>query len=188
MINYAPTFDPLEGPALVTAHDATVGPAEVLAARFQTRAEADPVREKIQGLGYDPMEVSYIADASKCSFTFDEPGSHWNKMGIRGVVSGAATGGIVATAMTGLGLGSLVFLGPVGAAAAAAIGGVVGLLLGAGLDSDAALACESAVNDGAVVMIVQTHSGDEDRVRAILGEHIIGVEKDEYISEASDRS
>ena len=165
------------------AGDPLIGNAEVLAARFHTRAEADRVREEIEALGYDPLEVSYIADPTKCSFMLDAPGSHWAKMGMRGLSGGGAVGAAISVAMGALGLGSVVAMGPIGAAAAAAMGGVVGILLGAAMDSDQAKACEDAINAGALVMVVQTHSGDEGRVRGALDGHIIAVEKDEYTAE-----
>jgi hypothetical protein len=166
-----------------SAGDPPVGEAEVLAARFDTLAEADSVREKIEALGYDPLEVSYITDPTKCSFTFGDPGSDWAKMGIRGVAGGGAVGAALTAAMGALGLGSIVLVGPIGVAAAAAMGGFVGVLLGAGMDSDQAKACEDAINAGALIMVVQTHSGDQERVRAALGKHIVAVEKDEYTAQ-----
>jgi len=153
------------------------GNAEVIGARFQTRQEADAVRATIESWGYDPKEISYILDRAKCSSSFDEPGSHWRRATAQGIVGGAAFGGIAGEIAT---IGSVALVGPIGLAAGGVIGGVVGLLLGAGLDSDKAVACEAAVADGALVMVVQTHAGDSDRVRALLGTHIIAEEPDTY--------
>jgi hypothetical protein len=151
--------------------------ADVLGARFDTRAEADVVRRSIEALGYDPKEVSYIVDTTLCSSTFDEPGSHWREMGIKGLFGGGAFGAVAGVVA---GLGSIALLGPIGAIAGAATGGVVGLLLGAGLASDQAIACENAIKAGALLMVVQTHAGDSERVRRLLGDHVVADEKDEY--------
>lgn len=158
----------------------TTGKAEVFAASFKTRDEADVVRKAIEAMGYDPKEISYIVDAASCSSTFDEPGSHWRQMGIGGVVAGGAAGAVAGAV---IGLGSILFLGPVGAAIGAVSGGVIGTLLGAGMDSDQAAACEKAVKNGSLVMVVQAHAGDVERVRAALGDHIIAEEPDDYIQE-----
>jgi uncharacterized membrane protein len=153
--------------------------AEVLGARFATRSEADVVRTAVEALGYDPMEVSYIADAATCSSTFDEPGSHWQKMGLGGSLGGgtlAGVGGAIA------GIGTVAFLGPVSALIGVVTGGIIGVLVGAGLDSDNAVACANEIKAGELVLVVQTHSGDSGRVRAALGDHLIAAENDTFVA------
>jgi len=157
-----------------------VGPADVVAARFQDRTEADAVRTKIEAMGYSPEEVSYVANPEKCSATFTDPGSHWARMALGGAAVGGAGAGSLGAVVGAVSLGSAAFLGPVGLVAGAAIGGVVGLLLGAGLPDGTAQTCAQAVEDGSLVMVVQTHAGDTDRVRAALGRHIIGDQRDDY--------
>jgi hypothetical protein len=76
-----------------------VGPAEVVAARFHDRAEADGVRANVKALGYGPAEVSYITDPSKCSYTFTEPGSHWANFARGGAVLGGVGAGALGTAV-----------------------------------------------------------------------------------------
>ena len=156
------------------------GPANVYAARFDTLHDADAVRSKLQAIGYDPLEISYISDPEKCAFTFDAAGSHVTKTAAEVAVGVAAVGGVTGAAFGAVALGSVVFLGPIGVIVGGAIGGVVGVLLGAGHDSDQALACEKAIDAGSLVMSVQAHSGDDDRVRAILGDRVIGTEHDVY--------
>ena len=156
------------------------GPARIYAARFDNRDAADAVRAKLEALGYDPLEISYISDPEKCSFTFDGMGSHVMKAATEGVVGGAALGGGVSAAFGVLGLGSIVLLGPIGIVAGVAMGGLIGVLLGAGLDSDQALACEKAVKAGSLIMAVQAHTGDDNRVRAALGDRVIFSEDDVY--------
>ena len=85
-----------------------VGKAEVLSARFNTRSEADVVRATLETMGYEPQEVSYVADALLCSSTFDEVGSHWAQMGRRGVLGGGAIGAIAGIATS---IGSVAFWG-----------------------------------------------------------------------------
>ncbi len=152
--------------------------AEVFGARFDTRNEADSVRTAIEAAGYDPSELSYILDSSVCSSTFDEVGSHWRAGPIGGVVAGGALGLGTAAGMAAAGFGSgILLLGPIGALIGAATGGIVGFILGAALASPAqASACEAAVNDGALVLIVQTHPGDAARIRGLLGKHLIAEE------------
>jgi hypothetical protein len=157
-----------------------VGPAEVVAARFHDRAQADEVRANIEALGYGPAEVSYIADPSKGSYPFTEPGSHWANFARGGALVGGVGAGALGTAVGVVTLGSAAILGPIGLIAGVAIGGVVGLMLGAGMPAKTAQACAAAIDAGAVLMVVQTHAGDTDRVRAALGDHIIGDETDDY--------
>jgi hypothetical protein len=162
------------------------GPAEVFAAHFQSSAQADIVRAKIESMGYDPREISYISDPSKCDFAFDGTGTHWAKAGLEGLAGGGIVGAGVSAGISVLTLGSIVVLGPIGIAVGAATGTVIGVLLGAGLSSDQAVACENAVNGGSLVMTVQAHAGDQDRVRSALGDHIIAVEDDRYLSGRED--
>jgi hypothetical protein len=163
--------------------DQSTGPAEILAARFETRDAADAVRRQVESAGYDPAEISYISDASKCSFTFDSAGNHVTRSGLGGIVSGGSLGAVFTAGASAFGLGSLVLLGPIGLAAGAAIGGVVGVLLGFGMASKQATACASAIDNGSLVMAVQTHAGDQQRVRALLGDHLIAVEADTYLKQ-----
>ena len=163
-----------------TGNDADfVGPAEVLAARFQNRAEADAVRAKIEAMGYDPAEVSYMTDPVRCSSTFTEPGSHWQKMVLGGVTIGGVGSGALGAAV-GAATGGLAVLGPIGLVAGAVIGGAVSMLISFGVADDTAVACAKAIDDGALVMVVQTHAGDNARVRAALGSHVIGGDTDEF--------
>jgi uncharacterized membrane protein len=161
--------------------DSPTGPARIYAARFNNRADADAVRTKVESFGYDPAELSYISDCEKCSFTLDAAGSHVARAGTTGIVGGALFGGGVGTAVGALGFGSLVVLGPVGAAIGIGAGGVIGLLLGFGVDSDVATACEEAIKAGSLVMTVQAHAGDDDRIVAALADHVIGTEDDVYL-------
>jgi uncharacterized membrane protein len=163
--------------------DGSTGPAEVLAARFDTRDAADAVRRQIESIGYDPAEISYISDAAKCSFTFDSAGNRVTSSGLGGIAGGGSVGAAVSAGASALGLGSLVFLGPIGIAAGAAIGGVVGVLLGFGMTSQQATACEGAIGEGSLVMAVQTHAGDQKRVRTLLGTHLIAAEPDTYFKD-----
>lgn len=154
--------------------------AEVYAARFETRDEADVIRNAIEAIGYDPKDISYILDPRTCSSSFDEPGSHWRQMTIGGIVAGGAIGAVGSAAID---LGSVLVLGPIGLLAGAGIGGVVGVLLGASMESNQAAACEKAIKSGALVMVVQAHLGDGERVRTVLGKHLIAEEADdsEYV-------
>jgi hypothetical protein len=162
------------------ADNQSTGPAEVLAARFDDRDAAEALGRQLVALGYDPAEISYISDAAKCSFTFDGMGKHVARSSLGGIAGGATLGAAVSATASIVGLGSLVLLGPVGLAAGAVIGGVVGVLVGAGMNSSQAVACEGAIGDGSLVMAVQTHAGDQLRIRAILGPHLIAAEEDTY--------
>jgi hypothetical protein len=168
---------------MIQATDQPTGPAEILAARFETGDAADVVRRQLESAGYDPAEISYISDASKCSFTFDSAGNHVVRSGLGGIVGGGSLGAALGAGASGFGLASLVFIGPVGLAIGAAIGGVVGVLLGFGMTSKQAAACAGAIDNGSLVMAVQTHAGDQQRVRALLGDHLIAVEADTYLKQ-----
>ena len=156
------------------------GPAKVFAARFDKRDDADATRSKLQALGYDPKEISYISDPEKCAFAFDGSGGQVGTSAAKGALGGVALGGGMSAAFVALGLGSVVFLGPIGVVAGVAVGGLVGVLVGAGLDSDQALACEKAVREGSLVMSVQAHAGDDERVGALLGDRVIATQDDIY--------
>jgi hypothetical protein len=162
------------------ADDEQTGSAEVLAARFDNRDAAETVARQLTATGYDPAEISYISDKSKCSFTFDGVGNHAGRAALEGIAGGGAFGAAVSATAGIAGLGSLVLLGPVGLAAGAVMGGVIGVMLGAGLNSSQATACEAAIGDGSLVMAIQTHAGDQARVRSILGPHLIAAEEDTY--------
>jgi hypothetical protein len=152
--------------------------AHVFAARFVSREDTDAMRAKLETLGYEPNEISYISDPEKCSFTFDDTGSHVGRASLEGVAGGAALGAGVSVGFGALGMGSALVLGPIGLLAGVAIGGFVGVLLGAGLNSDQALACEKAVRSGSLVMTVQAHPGDDARIRELLAPNVIAAEED----------
>jgi len=174
-------------PVIATV-DSLTGPARIYAARFDSRADADTMRTKLESLGYDPAELSYISDPEKCSFSLGGAGSHVGKAGAEGLVSGAAIGGAASVAIAALGLGSIVLLGPISVAAGVAMGGTVGLLLGFGLESDQAKACENAVNAGSLVMTVQAHAGDDERIVSALADRVIGTEDDVYFKHGNRAS
>lgn len=156
------------------------GRAKIFAARFDDRSDAGAVRRKLESLGYDPAEISSISDPEKCSFTLDGAGNRVPRAGAEGLLGGAVFGGGVGATTAALGLGGLVILGPIGTITGLLVGGLVGLLLGAGLDSDQAAACRKAVTGGSLVMTVQAHTGDDERVAAALGRHVIATEDDVY--------
>ncbi len=100
------------------------GPATIYGARFENFAEADAVRSKLQSLGYDPREISYISDPEKCSFTFDGAGSHVPKAAAEGMVGGAAVAAALAQHSQRSALEASPFFGPIGIVAGLAIGGL----------------------------------------------------------------
>lgn len=165
-----------------------VGPAEVVAARFDNQHDADVVRLKLEELGYDSRELSFISDAKKCSFTFDGIGDHSAKAAAEGIVGGSVAGTALGAAAAVLGAGGLVLLGPIGLLTGAAIGGMTGVLLGLGLNSDQAVACEDAVSQGSLVMTVQARAGGSAAVRSALGDHVIASEKDEYLNSSASQT
>jgi hypothetical protein len=55
-------------PVIATV-DSLTGPARIYAARFDSRADADTMRTKLDSLGYDPAELFYIGVAPKMTST-----------------------------------------------------------------------------------------------------------------------
>ncbi len=160
--------------------DSAIGKARIFAARFDDRASAEVVSTELVLLGYDPAEFSYISDPEKCAFVLDAPGGHVVKTAAGAMLAGAVFGGGTGAVTGALGAGSILLLGPVGLTVGLGVGGIIGILLGFGVNSDQAEACEAAVRAGSLVMTVQAHSGDEDRIARALAHHVIATEDDTY--------
>lgn len=132
----------------------------------------------LKEIGYTQNEISVIMKDRHAAEDFAvETGSH----AMEGVGTGAAIGGTIGAVLAGLlavgsiaipGVG-LLAAGPLaamlaGAGAGGLAGSLLGWLVGAGIPEDMAPFYERGLSTGGVVVVVATHTGDEDRVRNIL--------------------
>lgn len=156
-----------------------IGRAQILAARLENQHDAEVVRVKLEDVGYDARELTFICDSTKCSFTFDGIGDHVAKNAADGSVGGRDRGG-VRRGPTFLRRLAPNATRPNRSRGRCNAGWGLGLLLGLGMNSDQATACEEVVSGGSVVMTVQAHAADSVAVRAALGEHFIAAESDDY--------
>ncbi len=143
---------------------------EPVIARFDTTDDANATKKTLEDAGYTAAELSLIGDPALCATFLDGIGNHAGRTALEGIGAGGAFGavsGVVA------GAGALAVTGPVGAITGAVGGGVIGALLGLGLHSDKAHRCEAAARSGSLVLLVHARPGDGDRVRSLLGAHLI---------------
>ena len=152
--------------------------ANLITGLFQTEVAAEEAVAHLKEIGYTQNEISVIMKdrAAAEEFAIDT-GSHT----MEGIGTGAAIGGTIGAVMAGLlavgsiaipGVGALV-AGPLaamlaGAGAGGLAGSLLGWLVGAGIPEDLAPYYERELGKGGVVVVVATHTGDDDRVRDIL--------------------
>ncbi|GIP40483.1 hypothetical protein J31TS4_37630 [Paenibacillus sp. J31TS4] len=164
---------------------------------FDTEHEATQAIEELKRQGFSTDDISVIAknkgDVSNIS---DETGTKAPE----GVATGAATGGLLG-GLTGLlagigalaipGIGPIVAAGPIaatltGAAVGAGTGGLVGGLVGLGIPEEEAKHYESYVNDGKILVMVDSDaSRDRGVYSAFRQNHSLNASM--YDDEPADR-
>jgi hypothetical protein len=150
---------------------------------FHDRADAESAVEQLHDLGYTHDEISVMMSDQTRSRDFAEATGSKAAEGATtgGIVGGAigailagvtATGAILAVAGTG-GLAAPIVVGPLaavlaGLGAGGLAGGIIGALVGAGIPEERARVIESGLKEGGILVAVQPHMGDEERVARIL--------------------
>lgn len=152
--------------------------ANLITGLFDTESAAENAVAQLKQVGYAESEITIIMKdrAAAREFAVDT-GSRT----MEGVGTGAAIGGTVGAVLAGLlavgsvtipGVG-LIAAGSVaamlaGAGAGGLAGGLLGWLVGAGVPEDIAPYYERGLNEGAIVVAVASHPGDDARVQQIL--------------------
>ncbi len=165
---------------------------QILLGVFHNQSEAQNALTDLEGLGYDPKNISIVMKDHQETKVVDATG---NKAA-SGAVSGATTGGVIGAIgglLVGLGtivipgIGGLLIGGPLaaalgltgaaattvsGAVTGSVAGGLLGGLIGLGLPEETAKYYQDSIEQGGILIAVPV---DEDsninEARAILTEH-----------------
>lgn len=153
--------------------------ANMITGLFGTQAAAETAVQQLKQMGYGNNELTVIAkDRGTAADVAHEAGART----MEGVGEGAVIGGAIGAIVMGLlGVAGSVLLPGVGlivagsAAAAwagagmgAVAGGIIGWLVNIGVPKDIAPYYERGLNEGAIVVAVAAHPGDEARVAQAL--------------------
>jgi hypothetical protein len=150
----------------------------VLTGLFKNGTAAASAVDQLVASGVNPDDISVIATETVGR---EEFGIETKSRMAEGAAIGAGSvGGIAALAAGFLGVGvlassgvGLIAAGPViaalsGAGAGAATGGVLGGLVGLGISAQEIKFYEDAIDEGAVLVGVQTEGNDEDEINRIF--------------------
>ncbi|MVO98762.1 general stress protein [Paenibacillus lutrae] len=142
---------------------------------FDSEREAIQSIEGLKQQGFSSDDISII---TKDKHEAAEIGDRTGTKAPEGAATGAATGGVVG-GVTGLlaglgalaipGVGPFLAAGPIaatltGAAVGAGAGGLVGGLVGMGIPEDEAQQYDSYVNEGKILVLVDSHSDRDEHV------------------------
>ena len=152
--------------------------ANLITGLFDTEAAAETAVSQLKQMGYSQNEITIVMkDRNAAQELAHETGSRT----MEGVGTGAAIGGTIGAVLAGLlavgsvtipGVG-LIAAGPLaamlaGAGAGGLTGGLLGWLTSAGIPEDVAPYYERGLAEGAIVVAVACHPGDEQRVQTVL--------------------
>lgn len=145
----------------------------VITATFKTREAAVSAIQQLENAGVNEDQISLVVtdETRGRSFNIDE-----GTKADEGAAAGATFGGIVGGVLAALaGAGAIVFpgvnlivsgalvAGLAGAGAGAATGGLVGLLVGAGIKEHEAKIYENEVKTGAILLAVKAENGEQKK-------------------------
>lgn len=149
---------------------------------FHNEHEASRAIEDLKSRGFLTEDISVIArDKRDVEAISDETGTKAPE----GMASGAATGGLLG-GVTGLlagigalaipGIGPIIAAGPIaatlaGAAVGAGTGGLVGGLIGLGIPEDEAESYDNYVDEGRILVMVDTDSSRSNDVYTVFRNH-----------------
>lgn len=166
---------------------------------FHSEQEASSAIQSLKRTGYNADDISIITrDKKDMRKLEDETGT----MAPEGAAGGAATGGVlggIGGLLAGLGALAIPGIGPIlaagplaatlaGAAVGAAGGGLVGGLIGLGIPENEAQEYDTAVDEGKILVIVDTEESNRSEVYGIFRDNNSANRRydDEYAS--SDRA
>lgn len=166
---------------------------------FHSEQEASSAIQSLKRTGYHADDISIITrDKKDMRKLEDETGT----MAPEGAAGGAATGGVlggIGGLLAGLGALAIPGIGPIlaagplaatlaGAAVGAAGGGIVGGLIGLGIPENEAQEYDNAVDEGKILVIVDTDESNRSEVYRIFRDNNSANRRydDEYA--ASDRT
>lgn len=159
---------------------------------FQDRDGAEDAIDELEGLDYDPKDISIIMkDSGEAREFAHDTGANVAGGAVSGAVTGGVLGGIAGLlvgigAITLPGLGALLIGGPIaaalgltGAAAAtttgavtgALAGGLVGALVSLGVPEEEAHEYEDRIRAGAILIAVPASLRTADEVKQILSDN-----------------
>jgi uncharacterized membrane protein len=157
---------------------------------FHDRNRAEEAINKLDGMGYNPKDISIVMRDHKEGEEFaSDTGT--NVAG--GAVSGATAGGLIG-ALAGLlvgtgivpGLGALLIAGPIaaalgltgavattvsGAVTGAVAGGLIGALTGLGVSDEDAQMYEESVREGGILVMVPARTGYDYEVSDLMADY-----------------
>ncbi|MFT4839736.1 MAG: hypothetical protein ACI8UD_000191 [Planctomycetota bacterium] len=145
----------------------------VVTALFRDLPSVDSVVDKLVAAGFEPKTINIIAENTSNREDLLKEETDDSE---RGIVTGAVTGGILATlgfgAMTMSGFG-IVIAGPLvmslaAGAAGTVAGGLVGALTGHGVSSMTAQSYETSIRNGSILVAVHTTHGQLKRASKTL--------------------
>ncbi|MBV8433005.1 MAG: general stress protein [Candidatus Eremiobacteraeota bacterium] len=153
---------------------------------FYTRHDAEEAVQMLHELGYRDDEISVMmTDQTRARQFAVETGSKVEEGTAAGSIVGGTLGGIVAaltttiagTIVTGGAALPLVF-GPIaailaGVGAGGVVGGIVGALVGMGIPETRAKELEAGMQEGGIVIAVDPHGDDRERVMRALTPGIV---------------
>ncbi|WP_017812107.1 MULTISPECIES: YsnF/AvaK domain-containing protein [Paenibacillus] len=146
---------------------------------FSNESEASNAIQQLKDAGFSTDDISVVSKNRKdVKHISEETGTKAPE----GLATGAATGGVVggvAGLLAGLGLAAIPVFGPImaagpiavtlaGAAAGAGAGGLVGGLIGLGIPEDEAREYETNVNEGNILVMVDSAAGNRSRIYDIF--------------------
>lgn len=140
-----------------------------------SRNQADSIVYGLQGVGFDPDDISVLFPDKSSSREFAH---EKNTKAPEGAAAGAGTGGAIGGALGWLagigalaipGVGPFVAAGPImaalsGAALGATVGGIAGALVGMGIPEYEARRYAGRIHDGGILLSVHTDDASEIRL------------------------
>ena len=141
---------------------------------FRTEEDAIDAIKELRDQGYSENDISVIAkDKKDVKHIHEETGTKAPEGAATGMATGGILGGIGglllgAGALAIPGIGPIVAAGPIaaalgGAAVGAGAGGIVGALVGLGIPEDEAKEYERSVEEGDILVLVETNEMDRHR-------------------------
>jgi len=147
---------------------------------FDDRMEAEVAVRELEAAGFDEKDVGYAirgSDATRGGMITDTVGAKDARGAMAGALTGALGGGILAAAVTAAlpGVGPVLSAGMLAmffgyAGAGAAVGGILGAMIGLGYSEEEAHYYEQKFNEGKAIVAIKPHNRWAE-AEAILRKH-----------------